>query len=72
MSREINYLRGIVKMKTEQRITNNNITNKKALLDKDELLNKFMEKSPIFAYIKEVTPTESRVLNASDNYIEMI
>ncbi|MGB5073752.1 MAG: ATP-binding protein [Bacteroidota bacterium] len=31
-----------------------------------------MQNSPIHAYIKTVTPNESRVLYASDNYIDMI
>jgi len=37
-----------------------------------ELLMQFMRHSPIYAYIKEVTPAESRVLYASDNYQQMI
>jgi PAS domain S-box-containing protein len=43
-----------------------------ALRESNELLSLFMRHSPIFAYIKEVTPTESRVIKASDNYRDMI
>ncbi|MFZ4546896.1 MAG: PocR ligand-binding domain-containing protein [Bacteroidales bacterium] len=43
-----------------------------ALRDSNELLSLFMKHSPIFAFIKEVTPTESRVLLASENFTEMI
>ena len=38
----------------------------------NEKLALFMKHSPIFAYIKEVTPTESRVLLASENFQDMI
>lgn len=31
-----------------------------------------MRYSPIYAFIKEVTPEESRVLMASDNYLDMV
>ncbi|MFA6293144.1 MAG: PAS domain S-box protein [Victivallales bacterium] len=37
-----------------------------------ELFSLFIRHSPIYAYIKEVTPTESRVLQASDNFQQMI
>ncbi|MBP7651886.1 response regulator [Candidatus Dependentiae bacterium] len=37
-----------------------------------EIFSLFMKHSPIYAYIKEVTPTESRVLQASENYKDMI
>lgn len=36
------------------------------------LLSLFMKHSPVYTYIKEVTPTESRVLQASDNFQQMI
>jgi PAS domain S-box-containing protein len=42
-----------------------------ALRDTNHLLSQFIEHSPILAYIKEVTPTESRVLIASENFKEM-
>lgn len=37
-----------------------------------ELFSLFLRHSPIYAFIKEVTATESRVLQASDNYQEMV
>ncbi len=43
-----------------------------ALRENKEALSLFMKHSPIFAYLKEVTPTTSRVLQASDNFQEMI
>ena len=43
-----------------------------ALRINQEMFSLFMRYSPIHVYIKEVTPTESRVLQASDNYQEMI
>ncbi|MCK7575400.1 MAG: PAS domain-containing protein [Chromatiales bacterium] len=43
-----------------------------ALRRSEELLALFIRHSPIYAYIKEVTPTESRVLQASDNFERMI
>jgi PAS domain S-box-containing protein len=42
------------------------------LLETKELLSIFIRHSPFYAYIKEVTPSESRVMQASDNYLEMI
>ncbi len=43
-----------------------------SLRDTNELFSLFMKHSPIYAYIKEVTPTESRVLLASDNFQQII
>ncbi|MBV5313542.1 MAG: PAS domain S-box protein [Prolixibacteraceae bacterium] len=43
-----------------------------ALKKSEELLNLFMKYSPIYTFIKEVTPTQSRVLRASENYQEMV
>ena len=43
-----------------------------ALRETHELFSLFIKNSPIYAYIKEVTPTESRVLKASDNFQEMV
>lgn len=37
-----------------------------------EQLSLFMRTSPVYAYIKEVTPTESRVLLASENFVDMV
>jgi PAS domain S-box-containing protein len=42
------------------------------LRESEELFSLFMRHSPVYAFIKEVTPTESRVLQASDNYEQMI
>jgi diguanylate cyclase (GGDEF)-like protein/PAS domain S-box-containing protein len=44
----------------------------KTLRENQELFSLFMRHSPIYTFIKEVTPTESRVLQASENYQEMI
>ena len=43
-----------------------------ALREVNDLLSLFIANSPIHAYIKEVTPTESRVLHASENFHDMI
>ncbi len=42
------------------------------LQESNALFSLFMQHSPIFAYIKEVTPDASRVLFASDNFREMV
>jgi PAS domain S-box-containing protein len=44
----------------------------KSLQASNELFSSFMLHSPIYTYIKEVTPTQSVVLQASDNYRQMI
>ena len=41
------------------------------LRKKNELLSLFIKHSPIYAYIKELTPAESRVLLASDTFIQL-
>jgi PAS domain S-box-containing protein len=55
---------------------NIDITEHKQVLEEvcrsNELLSSFIKHSPIYAYIKEVAPFESRVLKASDNFQEMI
>ncbi len=38
----------------------------------NDLLSLFIQHSPIYAFIKEVSSTESRVLHASDNYRDMV
>ena len=43
-----------------------------ALREFKEIFALFMKHSPIYTYIKEVTPSESRVLQASDNFQDMI
>ena len=42
------------------------------LIETRELFQSFIRYSPIYSFIKEVMPTESRVLHASDNYELMI
>lgn len=43
-----------------------------ALPDSDELLSLFLKYTPAHTFIKEVTSTESRVLRASDSFLQMI
>lgn len=43
-----------------------------ALGQSEDLLSLFLKYSPIYAFIKDVTSTESRVIKASENYVEMI
>jgi PAS domain S-box-containing protein len=43
-----------------------------ALQEINELLSLFMKHSPIHSFIKKVSPGESLVLKASENYIDMI
>lgn len=43
-----------------------------ALLESKQLLLAFINKSPIYTFIKEVSPAESRVLAVSENYKEML
>ena len=42
------------------------------LRESKELLALFMKHSPLYAFIKVVTPTESRVVTVSDNFVELI
>jgi diguanylate cyclase (GGDEF)-like protein/PAS domain S-box-containing protein len=44
----------------------------RALRESQELFSLFMHHSPIYAFIKEVAPSVSRVLQASENYQDMI
>ncbi|MDA8125457.1 MAG: PAS domain S-box protein [Deltaproteobacteria bacterium] len=44
----------------------------KALRESNALFSHFMRHSPIYAFIKEVTPNRSIVLQASENYQQMI
>jgi PAS domain S-box-containing protein len=43
-----------------------------ALRQNNELLSKFIEHSPIYTFIKEVSPTRSTVLQASENFADMV
>ena len=53
-----------------------NITERKKLENErncaNALLETFIKHSPIYAYIKSVSPTESRVIQASENFQDMI
>lgn len=44
----------------------------KALQYNNELFSLFLKYSPVYAFIKEVTETQSRVIKASENYVDMI
>ncbi len=46
-------------------------TIEKELFDIKDLFSIFIHHSPIYTFIKEVTPTESRVIRASENYLNM-
>jgi PAS domain S-box-containing protein len=43
-----------------------------ALKETNEFLTLFLKHSPIYAYIKEVTSSQSKMLKASENYIDII
>lgn len=43
-----------------------------AIEETNKLLSEFIRHSPIYAYVKEVTPDESKVLVASENFRDMI
>jgi len=43
-----------------------------ALRENNELFSLYMRHSPIYTYIKEVTSTQSIILQASDNYRQMV
>lgn len=44
----------------------------KSLKDSEEILSQYVLNSPIYTFIKEVTPSGSRVIKASENYADMI
>ncbi len=60
-----------MKEKSKKNTTSNKV-DKNELRHTKELFSLFMKHSPIYTFIKEVTPTESRVLQASENFIDMI
>jgi two-component system cell cycle sensor histidine kinase/response regulator CckA len=43
-----------------------------AVRQSSEMFSVFLRDSPIYSYIKVVTPTDSRILHASENYQEML
>jgi PAS domain S-box-containing protein len=43
-----------------------------ALREADGLLAEFIGHSPIYVYVKEVSPGESRVLRASENFVQLV
>jgi light-regulated signal transduction histidine kinase (bacteriophytochrome) len=53
-------------------ILEDQINIQQSLHESNELLSLFIRNSPIYAFIKEVTPVESRVIKASENYLDMI
>ncbi|HEX2966256.1 MAG TPA: PAS domain S-box protein, partial [Syntrophorhabdaceae bacterium] len=57
---------GITRDITELKLT------EQALKESNELFSLFIHHSPIYSFIKEVTPTQSIVLQASDNYRQLI
>jgi PAS domain S-box-containing protein len=59
-------LNGIVQDTTERRQT------EEALQFNNELFSQFMYHSPIYIFIKEVSETQSKVLQASENFINMV
>ena len=48
------------------------VKGEEAISNSNDLLSKFILHSPIYTFIKEVTPNESKVLKASENYIDMV
>jgi PAS domain S-box-containing protein len=43
-----------------------------ALQESEAMFSLLLSQTPIYVFIKEVSPTESRVLRVSDNFIEMV
>ena len=60
------FIHAIVRDTTERKAS------EAALRESKELLSAFIERSPIYAFIKEVTPEGSRVVAASENYAGMV
>jgi PAS domain S-box-containing protein len=62
----LNYVAHVAWMIVEQKRTLEEISRI------NEILTSFVKHSPVYAFIKDVTESESRVLVASDNYRDMI
>ncbi|MFZ4860463.1 MAG: PAS domain-containing protein, partial [Desulfuromonadaceae bacterium] len=65
-SGELNGAVHIARDVTEQ------VTLLNSLKDLNEMFNLFMKYSPIYCYIKEIIDSESRVLQASANFVELV
>ena len=59
------------KINSEQELRLSYKKSEEKLRESNTLLSLFIHHSPIYTYIKEVTPTESRVLEASENFEQM-
>jgi len=68
---EIRQTNESLEQRVEERMAELKLAND-SLRDINELFMLFMRHSPIYAFIKEVTSAESRVLQASENYQQMI
>ena len=62
----------VIEIQAASRDITERVQAEEALRERNELHSLFMKHSPIYAFIKQVTPTESRVLMASENYQDMI
>ena len=60
-----------INLKLEEDIAQRKQTEKE-LRESNELFSLFMKHSPIYSFIKQVSPHESKVLKASENFKEMI
>ena len=56
----------------KKRLEEQQLAAEESLRETNELLAEFVKNSPIYAYLKEVSPNESRVVMASENFEQMI
>ena len=68
---EIQQINESLEQRVEERTAELELSNE-SLRNINEVFRLFMKHSPIYILIKEVTSTESRVLQASENYQQMI
>jgi PAS domain S-box-containing protein len=68
---ELRYENIRIKAQFEQYVNERNKA-EKALSEQEELFSLFMKNSPVYVFLKDINPTESRVIQTSDNYQEMI